>query len=198
MLHMITKKEIIWREILVKATKREQLEFTQKNLAQKFGFSVSTVFNALNTPRSQGAVKVTGRNFRVVDAEKLLYIWATQRNLEKDVIYKTFFSASAKEIEGLMPPDVVFGAYSAYVHKLGNAPADYDKVYVYAGDHELLELKNRFPKTKGNPNVFILQKDNFLEPENGVTPAVQIFVDLWNIKDWYAREFLNKLKEVIY
>lgn len=194
---MITKKEVIWREILVKATKREQLEFTQKDLAEKFGFSVSTVFNALKIPRGQGAVKVTGRNFRVIDAEKFLYIWATQRNLEKDLIYKTFFPAGAKKIEGLMPPGIVFGAYSAYVHKFGNAPADYDKVYVYAGNSELPEIKKRFPKTEGHPNVFILQQDDFLKPESGVTSAVQIFVDLWNLKDWYAREFLKELKEKI-
>jgi len=194
---MITKKEIIWREILKKATQREQLEFIQKDLAQKFGFSVSTVFNALRIPRSQGAVKVTGRNFLVVDAEKLLYIWATQRNLEKDLIYKTFSPANAKEIEGLMPPGIIFGAYSAFVHKFGDAPADYDKVYVYAGEFELAELKKRFPKIKGNPNVFALRKDNFLETKDGIAPAVQTFVDLWNLKDWYAGEFLKELKEKI-
>src|SRR3989344_2702388 len=148
---MITKKEIIWREILKKATQREQLEFIQKDLAQKFGFSVSTVFNALRIPRSQGAVKVTGRNFLVVDAEKLLYIWATQRNLEKDLIYKTFSPANAKEIEGLMPPGIIFGAYSAFVHKFGDAPADYDKVYVYAGEFELAEQK------KGSPRLRVIR-----------------------------------------
>ena len=194
---MITKKEIIWREILKKATQREQLEFIQKDLAQKFGFSVSTVFNALRIPRSQGAVKVTGRNFLVVYSEKLLYIWATQRNLEKDLIYKTFSPANAKEIEGLMPPGIIFGAYSAFVHKFGDAPADYDKVYVYAGEFELAELKKRFPKIKGNPNVFALRKDNFLETKDGIAPAVQTFVDLWNLKDWYAGEFLKELKEKI-
>ena len=193
----MSKKEILWREILNQAVENKKIEFTQKKLAQKFGISTSTVFNALKIPRIQGAILVSGRNFRVVDIEKFLYIWATQRNLEKEIIFKTFMPKNAKEIEGLMPSGIIFGCYGAYTQKYQSAPADYDKVYIYAAQEKLEEIKKRFPKTKGNPNIFVLRKDSLLAPYGNLTPDVQTFVDIWNLKDWYAKEFLNKLKEKI-
>ena len=53
----MTKKEIIWREILFQAIENKKIEFTQKELAQKYGFSLSTVFNALKIPRSVSAIE---------------------------------------------------------------------------------------------------------------------------------------------
>ena len=35
----MTKKEIIWREILYQTIENKKFEFTQKELAQKYGFS---------------------------------------------------------------------------------------------------------------------------------------------------------------
>ena len=52
----MTKKEIIWREILFQAIEKKKFEFTQKELAQKYSFSLSTVFNALKIPRNANAV----------------------------------------------------------------------------------------------------------------------------------------------
>jgi hypothetical protein len=60
----MTKKEIIWREILFQAIENKKFEFTQKELAQKYRFSLSTVFNALKVPREAGAVEGK-RGFRV-------------------------------------------------------------------------------------------------------------------------------------
>ncbi|PIR70369.1 MAG: hypothetical protein COU46_01850 [Candidatus Niyogibacteria bacterium CG10_big_fil_rev_8_21_14_0_10_42_19] len=191
------KKEILWREILNQAVENKKIEFTQKELARKFGISTSTVFNALKIPRAQGAILVSGRNFRVADIEKFLYIWATQRNLEKEIIFKTFTPKNAKETEGLMPSGIIFSCYSAYSQKYRDTPADYDKVYVYADKEKLEEIKKRFPKAKGNPNIFVLKKDSFSASYGDLTPDVQTFVDLWNLKDWYAKDFLNKLKEKI-
>ncbi len=191
------KKEILWREILFQATENKKFDFTQKELAEKIGVSLSTVFNALKIPRTQGAVNVTTRNFSVIDVLKFLYIWSTQRNTEKEIIFETRVPKNAKEIEGLMPPGIIFGAYSAYAQKYGEAPAEYDKIYVYAGPGELQELKKRFPKAKGNPNIFILKKDRYLSRFGNLTPDVQTFADLWGLKDWYAKEFLDGLKEKI-
>lgn len=191
------KKEILWREIVHQAIENKKFDFTQKELAGKYGFSLSTVFNALKIPRSQGAITVTGRNFTIIDIEKFVYIWATQRNLEKEIIFKTFEQRSAKEIEGLVPPGIIFGAYSAFTQKYREAPADYDKVYIYADEKETEEMKRRFPFRKGIPNVFILKKDPYLKNFGKLTPDIQTFVDLWNLKDWYAKEFLKALKEKI-
>ena len=96
-----------------------------------------------------------------------------------------------------MPSDVILGAYSAYTQKYNEAPADYDKIYVYADQNELAEIEKRTPKTKGNPNVFILKKDPYLKRAGVIASDAQTFVDLWNSKDWYAKDFLNKLKERI-
>jgi hypothetical protein len=193
----MTKKEIIWREIIERAANKEQLEFTQKDLAKKFGFSLSTIFNALKIPRLLGAIKVGSRSFSVIDLEKFLYVWATNRNIEKEIIYETHVLESPKEIEGQMPPKVVFGAYSAYNKKYSSAPADYDKVYVYADKETLEEIKKRFPKIKGYTNLFVLKSDSSLDHIGSMTTDVQTFVDLWNLKDWYAKDYLNEIKKKI-
>ena len=194
----MTKKELIWREILFKAIDKKKFEFTQKELAEKFGFSLSTIFNALKIPRQSGAIKVTGRNFSVVDAEKFLYIWATQRNLEKDIIYQTYISENAQKIEGRMPNGIIFGGYSAYVAKYKDAPSDYAKVYLYADSEKLEEIKKRFLKEKGEANFFVLKSDPQLKNFGNIIPDVQMFVDFWNMKDWYAKDFLNALKNKLF
>jgi len=196
----MSKKELVWREILNAYFTKKQLTFTQKALAEKYGFSLSTVFNALRTPRSLGAITVSGRHFALKDAEKFLYIWATHRNLERDVIYQAAIDSSAAEIEGLMPAGAVFATMSAYHLKHQDAPADYDKVYTYADSKILKEIKKRFPssakaKNKGAyANLFVLRSDPFLAGYGAATPDAQTFVDLWNLKEWYAKDFLEALK----
>lgn len=187
------KKEIIWREILFQAIEKNKRQFTQKDLAAKFGFSLSTVFNALKIPRAIGAVDVRGRFFTIVDMEKFLTTWATFRKLEKDIVYKTHVDLSPVKIEGEMPKSVIYTAYSAYRLKFKEVPADYDKVYVYGKD--LTQIKKRFPKKKGYENLIILNPDKFLKKYGSITPLSQVYVDLWNLKDWYARDFLNELKK---
>jgi len=205
----MTKKEIIWREILFQAVENKKFEFTQKELAQKYGFSLSTVFNALKAPRGGSAIEGK-RGFRVRDVEKFLYLWATFRKIKKDVIYQTAVKKGVFEIEGEMPPLVIFGVYSAFLKKYKEAPADYDKVYVYIeedpegkpsasyGASKIEEIKNRFPPQKGYPNLIVLKADPWLKNFGFLTPDVQIFVDLWNLPEWYAKDFLNALKEKIF
>jgi hypothetical protein len=194
----MSKKEIIWREILYQAIEQKNRQMTQKDLAAKFGFSLSTVFNALKAPRQIEAIKVTGRNFQIIDTEKFLYLWATARNFKKDIIYQTRVEKSVLTIEGLMPPSVIFGAYSAYRLKFQEAPADYDKVYVYTSDLE--EIKKRFPaaSAKAYPNLIVLKSDQFLKNYGQTTILAQTFVDLWNLSEWYAKDFQEALKQRIF
>ena len=70
----MNKKEIIWRKILHQVFENKELDFTQKEIAGKFGFSLSTVFHALKSPRQTGAVRITNRGFEVQDMEKFLYL----------------------------------------------------------------------------------------------------------------------------
>jgi len=189
------KKEIIWREILFQAIEKNKKQFTQKNLAAKFKFSLSTVFNALKVPRSTGAINVKGRFFTITDIEKFLTIWATFRNLEKDIVYKTHVDLSPMKIEGEVPKSVIYTAYSAYRLKFKQAPADYDKIYIYSKD--LTQIKKRFPKKRGYENLIVLNPDKFLKNYGSIPPLVQIYVDLWNLKEWYAHDFLNDLRKKI-
>lgn len=191
------KKEIIWREILYQTLEKKQNKFQQKEIAQKYDFSLSTVNNALKIPRRIGAVKVTGRFFLLENPEKMLYLWGTFRNLEKDIVYQTFIEKSPKEIENLMPPKIVYGAYSAYLKIFQEAPADYDKVYIYAAENALKELKKRFPKSKSPANLFVLEADKFLKCYGEKTTLAQTFVDIWNLTDWYAQDFYKDFKERI-
>lgn len=190
------KKEIIWREILFQAIEKNKKQFVQKDLAAKFKFSLSTVFNALKIPRSTGAIDVKGRFFTITNLEKFLTIWATFRNLEKEVMYRTHVNLSPIKIEGEMPKLAIYTAYSAYRLKFKEAPADYDKVYVYSKD--LTQIKKRFPPKKGYENLIVLSPDKFLKNYGPITPLAQIYVDLWNLKDWYAHDFLNEIKKKIF
>lgn len=192
------KKEIIWREILFQVFENKKTDFTQKQLAQKYNFSLSTVFNALKIPRNSGFIKVKGRGFEVQDVEKFLYLWATFRKLNKEIVYQTNVSKSVREIEGEMPPQVIFGTFSAYLKKYKEAPADYDKVYVYMEKEKIDEIKNRFSPKKGYPNLIVLSADPWLKNFGKLTPDCQTFVDLWNLPEWYAKDFLNALKEKIF
>jgi hypothetical protein len=170
--------------------------FTQKELAAKFSFSLSTVFNALRVPRESGAIEVRGRYFEIRDIEKFLNIWAAFRNIKKDIIYKTHVDGGVRKIEGFVPPDVIFTAYSAYQKKFGEMPADYDKVYVYS--HNVDEIKKRFPPQKGYENLIVLKPDKFLKNFGKIVPLPQLYVDLWNLPEWYARDFFNALKKRLF
>jgi hypothetical protein len=188
------KIELIWREILETGVKNPVFE--QKKLAQKFHFSTSTVFAAVSPLRHIGAVTVTGRNFRITNLEKILLYWATHRQLNKDIIYQTHVDAPVLEIEGLMPPHTIYGAYCAARRLLADAPADYEMVYVYASD--ALAIQKRFPPSKQSPNLFVLAADPYVAAFGPVTPPSQTFVDLWNLPHWYAKDFLDAVKEKFY
>ena len=189
----MTKKEIIWREILYQALEKDIRQFTQKELAAKFSLSLSTVFNALKAPREIKAVKVTGRNFILINPEKLLYLWGTHRRLNKEIIYKTRVKKSVFAIEGNMPSGIIFAAYSAYHQKFKDLPADYDKAYIYA--YNVKEIKKRFPFQRGEANLIVFKADPFLKNYGTITSLGQTFVDIWNLPEWYAQDFLKELKE---
>lgn len=196
------KIEIIWREMLFQAIEKKARQFTQKEIAQKFGFSTSTVFQALKVPRKMGAIRVTGRFFILEDPEKLLYHWASIRDLKKDIILAGQVDLPILEIEGRMPQGIVFGGFRAAKELLGGEiPADYDQVYVYSAD--IGEIKRRFnlKKTrlkKGErENLLVLKADEFLGKYGQTTTFAQTFVDLWNLPEWYAKEYIRALKEKI-
>ncbi|HLB59994.1 MAG TPA: hypothetical protein VJL83_00115 [Patescibacteria group bacterium] len=182
------KIEIIWREILTETIERRILKFQQQELAKKFDLSTSTIHHALTKPRAVGAVAVHGRGFEVTDMEKLLMLWATERSVQKDVIYRISVDLPVLEIEGLLPGSVIPTAYTAYRFRYHDRPADYDIVYCYSDKPE--DVARRFDSdSRGQPNLIILSPDRHLREYTPCPPLPQLFVDLWNLPQWYARDY---------
>lgn len=176
-------------------------EFTQSEISKYLKISLSTVNNAVKQIERISAIRLKTRSFEMIDFEKLMLFWATQRNLDKDVIYSTHLDLPVSEIERSMPNHIKFTAYTAYKSTYKDVPADYSEVYVYVPKDMLPLIKNRFPQADGNKNLFALKPDAALDrqmmeektPSVSVSPS-QMFVDLWNLKQWYAKDFLAALK----
>lgn len=192
------KIETVWHHILLEAATQRRFQLTQQELARRFGYSLSTIHHALRVPTEMGAIRKTGKAFVLHDFKKLLYYWASIRNLPRDVLYATTTDAPIREIEGLALPGSLYGAYSAAKRLLGEPPADYSKVYFYIAAHDLAAFQRRFPPSPRPPaNTFALKMPLSLPPYGPVTTLVQTFVDVWNLGDWYARDFLRALEEKI-
>lgn len=190
------KKEIILRELL-DLTVTNKLKTTQLELAKRLGVSTSTVNNAIKDAVRLGAIDVKRTGLLVIDPKKLLLYLASIRNLQRDIIYETYVPASVIEIEKNMPAGVIYTMFSAYKFHFNEVPADYSEVYVYADEKVLEEIKKRFPKKNGPSNLFVLRLDPalvHLSKEN-IASLVQIYVDLWNARQWYAKEFLTALEK---
>ena len=137
-----------------------------------------------------GAINVNLKNFTITDPKKILYYWTSIRNLEKDIVYKTRVELPSNEIESCMPDDVVFTAFSGYKFRFKDVPADYSEVYAYGGE----SIKKRFKQNTNNPNLFVLQTDGMVGSYGKTATIAQLFVDLWNLKQWYAKDFLTALE----
>jgi len=183
--------EEVYREILFRSMEKKENNLTQSQLASSLNISLSIVNLALEPLKRMNAIKVKNRGFDVIDKRKILYYWASIRNIEKDIVYETRVERPVMKIESEMPNDAIYGCYSAYKFKFKDVPADYSEVYIYSND--INEIKKRFPKKDNNPNLFILKKD----PNMKEMTLANIFVDLWNLKEWYARDFLNAVEERI-
>jgi hypothetical protein len=93
-----------------------------------------------------------------------------------------------------MPDGVIFTAYSGFKFRFRDVPADYSEVYVYANAAELAEIKKRFRFGKGFNNLFVLKKDQNAERYPQL-PLANLFVDLWQLREWYAKDFIKALEE---
>lgn len=188
------KIEFVWRELLERVIEKRDATFTISELAKKFSLSSSVVYHALLPLRELNIIQVGKFSSQVVDWERLLFFWATKRSLKKDIIYQTSSNLSIFDREGLMPATVIPAAYTAFRLRFKKIPADYDHLYFYSLDDD--EVKQRFPPKKNFPNIFILKPDPFLAKRERVSLG-QLFVDLWNLPEWYGKEFQEEcLKEI--
>lgn len=187
------RQELVYREILYQAIERKDRKLTQLELSRKLNVSLSIVNKAVKNLSNIGCVEIHLKNFRVLGIKKALYYWASIRDLQRDIVYKTRIESPVIEIEKSMPDSIIFASYSAYKFKFKDVPADYSEVYVY-GDES---LKERFKENKGVPNLFVLKKDDHIKEYGKITTIANTFVDLWNLKEWYAGEFVKSMEERI-
>lgn len=184
------KTEQVYREMLYGAIELKNRRFTQSELSSKLKISLSNIHHALAPLRKMGAIAVNPRNFVVVSPKKALYYWACMRNIGQDIVYSTRVESPVRNIEQNMPSGIIYTAYSGYKLKFKDAPADYSEVYIYADD--LKEIRKRFPSSDKLPNLFMLSKDENFKYKQ--VPAGQLFVDIWNLKEWYAKDFLKAME----
>lgn len=191
------KIETIWHHILWLVLEKGNYKFTQKEITEYFKYSSSTVNLAVKQLALVGAIDIKGKFFVVRDTKKILYYWATHRNLQKNIIYQTFVDLPIQEIEGLILPKAIFGGYTAAKYMLGESPSDYSKVYFYINEEKIEEVKKRFPKINGTPNIIVLKSYSKQCNYGNTTSLAQTFVDIWNMNDWYAKDFLQELERRI-
>ncbi len=183
--------ELVYMEMLHRALERKERRLTQLGLSKELGISLSTVSHSLLPLRKMGAVDVERRHLVITDPKRILYHWASVRDVERDVVYSTRVEKDAVHIEQEMPSLTMYGAYTAYRHRFGDVPADYSEVYAYA---DAAECAARFPPRTGPANLFVLRKEPAMDRYGETAPLGLIFVDLWNIRTWYAREFIKGLE----
>lgn len=186
------KIEFVYRELLFQAIEKKNHSLTQKGLGEELNVSLSNVNHSLKPLRRMKAVKVNPRNFSIVNPKKILFYWASIRKFQSEIAYTARVESPVQEMEKRMPADVVFTAYTGYKFRFKETPADYSEVYVYCSD--LKGLKNRFSLENGNPNLFVLKKDPLMERYGKTACIGQMFVDLWNLPEWYAADFLKALE----
>jgi len=180
------KIEYIWRELLDRTIEKGNPEFTITELAKKYSLSTSVVNHALIPLRELNIVKINKLFSSVIDWERLLFFWATRRNIKKEIVYSTYSDLSVHDREGYMPSSVIPTAYSSFRLRFKRIPADYDNIYFYSDNTK--DIIKRFPFKKGSPNIFILKPDFYLLKSKELGLA-QLFADTWNLPEWYAKDF---------
>jgi hypothetical protein len=193
------KIETIWHYLLLRALTNGVFRHTQQDLAVRFHMSLSTVHHALVTPTAIGAIRKESKFFVLSDPIKLLYYWASVRNLKRRIIYETHVNNSVQNTEGLALPTSIFGGFSAGKMILGEAPADYAAVYFYDEKKYLKQMQERFlPNPQKPANMYVLEKTQDMESYGQHTTLPLTFVDIWNLPDWYAKDFTRALEEKIH
>lgn len=189
------RKERIYREVLYGVFEGKARFFKQLELSRVCKLSLSTVNYALKPLEQMNAIEKKRLGFSVLDPKKVLLYWASIRRLEKDIVYQTYLDEPVEKVESSVPANSVFTAYSAFKFKFERVPSDYGEVVVYGLRRD---FERRFGKENSlmKPNLLVLNLDEHLAKFK-IAPIAQIFVDLWNLRSWYARDFLKETEEII-
>ena len=197
------KEEAVIREILCEVLYGNNA-IEQKRISQLLRVSIGLVNKTVTKLERMGAVFKTGRSYSVTSFKKVLMLWASLRNLQRDLIYSTRVGGSVREIERSLPDGSILSAYTAFNYLFNEVPADYSEVWTYVPEDILAEVKERFPSNNLPGNLYVL-KTNTLLLENSkryskginMVSVPQLYVDLWNIPSWYSKEYIALLERKI-
>jgi hypothetical protein len=203
----MNKSGVVYRHVAELYLRDSSIKPVVRHIASDLGISPNTVSMALSQLSRIGAIKMHKRNFEILDFGKLLVFWEVNRKFDKDIVYRTYVRIKdPNDIEKYMPNEIAYTNYSGYIKLFGNDASDYGSVYVYATDKSMEEIKKRFPPKSLSSkvewyNLYVMKPDYELarmienhELKNSTVPISQLYVDLWNNGEWYAFEFLKKLK----
>jgi DNA-binding transcriptional regulator YhcF (GntR family) len=190
------KKERVYREILYGVLEKNIRSFKQIELSKECKLSLSTVNYALEPLERMNAIEKKRFGFSVIDAKKILLFWASIRKIEGEIVYQTYLNESVEKIESEIPANSVFTAYSAFKFRFKEIPSEYSEVIVY-GEKEDFEKRFGKENLKFKPNLIVLKLDEHLLKFK-IAPLAQIYVDLWNLPTWYAKDFLKKMEEKLH
>lgn len=188
---MFTKTEQVWRHLVDGAHHGRRRWPSVSGLADEIGIPVSTVHQALNEPRSIGAVETLGAGgARVLDPGRLLVLWAARRRLDRDVDRRFLVPCGAARVEAsITNPDAVLGGCGAVVARLGaNSVAAYSQVLVY-GEPGLPDLADEGEACE----VIVARPDGLLARYGRTTTLGQAWVDLFRLPGWQAARFVYDL-----
>ncbi|MBI2631837.1 hypothetical protein HYW75_02440 [Candidatus Pacearchaeota archaeon] len=192
------KTDRIYREILNGVLEKKEY-FTQLELSKKCKVSISLVNKVLKKFETSGAVEIFPMRFKIIDSSKIIFDWATKRNLQKDISEKYSIDMSILEIEKSLP--FILTAYSAWRILNKTIPFEYSKVYAYVPkkDRDLFQiwLQDK-PKGRGRDNLFIIFTDDEHLIKNSnkkVAPIPQIFVDIYSLSGIESKYFINEILE---
>ncbi|MCX6748418.1 MAG: winged helix-turn-helix domain-containing protein [Candidatus Pacearchaeota archaeon] len=192
------KYERIYREILIGVLNKKE-RFSQLELSKKCYVSLGLVNKILKRLKEMGAVEIFPMQFRVIDASKILFEWATNRSINKEISEKYCINLETTEIEKSSP--FILTAYSAWRLASKSVPFEYSNVYIYVSKEQKEFLKTWLkdkPLIKGKENVFVLitEDKHLIENSKGKIASIpQIFVDIYSLWGMESKYFITDILE---
>jgi hypothetical protein len=193
------KTERIYRELLLSSLSGEHV-VKQKCLAQRCDTSIGLVNKTVRRLESAGAVEATKFGVRILSPPRVLNLWATERNLAREV-FAAFRIDSLEKVERNLPGDAILTAFSGWVCLTGSKPAEYSSIYFYVHDKEEFQGWLEFRRSgirRTNPNVFVLHREDphlISVSKKGIAPVPQLYVDIYSIGGPVAQPYLRDIME---
>lgn len=189
------KRDLVIREILYRVYEKNEFFMTQKSLAQTCNVSLDTANQVVKKLFQFHAIEKKPLAFKVVNPQKILLYWASNRNLAADVVYATYSPNPVEEIEKDMLDDAIFTAYSGYRRKFNEPSITYEEVFVYADPEG---VKRKFAeKPVSAKNIVVLKQDPDMKRVSSgrVVPLAQLYADLWQLGSPLAERLIIELNQ---